>query len=117
MMHAKGRRLAPVLVFAMLAGASGYIWWLTSPREFRGKLLHGPGMAGIPEDPPPLAYLVMADGSHELDIPRHMADRDFRRRLMEMDGKQVIVRGKRAIRRTMLRRHRAIRVLDLRLCE
>lgn len=116
-MQQKRRRLVPLLVFVAVVGAVGYIWWLTSPREFRGTLRREPHMIGTPEDPPPLAYLVTEDGTHELDIPRHMADRAVVRRLEEMNGKQVVVREKWGVRRTLAREHRAICVEELRLCE
>jgi hypothetical protein len=115
-MQEKRRRLAPVLVFAALAvGAIGYLWWLTSPGEFRGTLRYTPRMGGFPEDPPPLAYLVMESGTHELDIPRHMRTAKLLQDLEDMNGKEVVVRGKRGIRRTMWRKHPAIRVDELRL--
>ncbi len=115
-MQQERRRLASALASAALAvGAIGYLWWLTSPGEFRGTLLYRPRMAGIPEDPPPLAYLVTDSGTHELDIPRHMRSRELLADLEEMNGKEVVVRGKRAIRRTLWKKHPAIRVEELRL--
>ena len=115
-MQEKRRRHASVLAFvAVVVGAIGYLWWLTSPGEFRGTLLYTPHMAGIPEDPPPLAYLVTESGTHELDIPRHMRGARLLADLEDMNGKEVVVRGKRTIRRTMWKKHLAIRVDELRL--
>jgi hypothetical protein len=69
-MKKNGRQIAVVvLVFAAMVGAISYLNWLTSAREFRGTLVYRPGLTGIPEDPPALAYLVTEDGAYELAVP------------------------------------------------
>jgi hypothetical protein len=108
-----GRRIRVVLVVAAVVGAITYVNWLTSPREFRGTLVYKPGMIGIPEDPPALAYLTTESGMYELDVPR-TGDSKLLADLESMNGKKVVVVGKWTIRRTLSKRHRAIRVDELR---
>ncbi len=89
---------------------------MTRLRDFRGRLrLRDPELICIPEDPPPLAWLVTPAGTHELDIPRYILDRSDRLALKELDGQEVIIRGRWGYRQTMMRKHRAIRVHALRL--
>lgn len=115
-MKRNGRRIAAVvLVFVAMVGAISYLNWLTSPREFRGRLRYEPKLVGTPEDPPPLAYLVTETGTHELHVPHEMRDSKLLADLQSMNGKQVIVVGKWTVRRTMWKKHRAIRIEDLRL--
>lgn len=114
-MKRNGRRIAAVvLVFVAMVGAISYLNWLTSPREFRGTLVYQPGLIGIPEDPPALAYLVTDKGAYELAVSR-TGDSKLLADLKSMNGKKVIVVGKWTVRRTLAKKHRAIRIDELRL--
>jgi hypothetical protein len=113
--RAKGSLPAMSTLF-VLAGVIAYLWWLSCPHDFRGKLVYEPDRVVIPEDPPPLAHLVTADGAYALDIPRYLRrDRVFVRQLADLNGRDVVVHGTRSILTSRWRRCRVICVDDLRL--
>jgi hypothetical protein len=116
------RRL-PVIVLVSVGAASGlgYLWWANAPHEFRGKLVYSLNQhkVWIPEDPPPIAWLVTPTKTYELVISAYDiggSDPKLQAMLAGMDGQPVIIRGTFGTRQTMMKKHRgAIFVQDLKL--
>ncbi len=126
-MVASRRQLVVGLVSVIAAGVIVSVWWPFRSREFRGTLCYTPNLMTIPEDPPSLVSLVTPAGSYELSMGGsawRLPDRLLDRGLREMNGKEVIVRGRWGLRRASRwsrptrpsRRSRwVIHVYDLRL--
>lgn len=106
------------VLLAVLAGLGGLVW-ARSSREFRGTLEFNPDVCGIPEGPPPpVAYVVTATERYPLASPKGSLrawDCPWRRRLTELDSREVVVRGvwrrRRAMNRTVYWR---VQVHDIR---
>ena len=114
-MGASRRQLLAALVGVAAVGAVGCLSRPFRLREFRGTLRCQPDLIGLPEDPPPLASLATPTGTHSLAVPRDTHDRKLLRELADMNGKEVMVRGRWGVRWTKRREYWVIRVHDLRL--
>jgi hypothetical protein len=108
-----------LVIVAGVAVVIGGIWWATAVHEFRGRFVHRPGLIGIPENPPPATWLVTPAATYELVIPGHLAGGPGRQRhlfLQELNGKEVLVRGTRGVRRRPSgRRGEIIQVREIRV--
>jgi len=91
-----------------LAAICGGGWWF-APREYTGRLAYTPRQFGIPEDPPPVATLLLPEGRvYELDVPKSL-----RGGLKGLDGKTVRVRGRLHVRRVGALERDFIAVVEL----
>ncbi len=106
------------VLLAVIAGP-GCLVWARSPRESRGTLEFNPDVCGIPEGPPPpVAYVVTATESYPLATPKgspRVWNSPLYHRFVELDGREVVVRGVWRRRRAMDRRvYWRVQVHDIR---
>lgn len=91
------RALAWLLLLGGILVWAGSYGWSHRVQEFRGVLRYDPNIIGIPECPPPVAFLATTSRGYPLGLPKRGQgglSPSWRDELTRLAGKEVMVRGR-----------------------